>query len=533
MATTVLQHDKRSGITYVYESISYWDKKKQQSRAKRKLIGKINQDTGEVEPTDGRGRKRKATTIPEYTPCIEASRSFYGAIYLLDAIGDKLGIENDLKQCFPDTYKQILSIVYYLILEDSTPLFRFEKWHKIHKHPYGENITSQRSSELFASVTESAKMDFFSLQGKRRSEKEFWAYDTTSISSYSKQLKQVQRGYNKEHDPLPQINLAMVFGEQSMLPFYYRKLAGNIPDSKTVKNLITELGELGFRKIKLVMDKGFYSKDNINMLYQDHVKFLIAAKISLKLIRQNLDGIYDNFRSFEHYYEERQIYAHTIKTWWSYEQERPYKKDIIKGKKKVYIHYYFNIAKATEEEQIFDGKLIALRKELLSGNRITEHEKLYDKYFYVKTTPKRGAKVTVKNDIVAQTKRYFGFFVLISNETMNAIDALETYRNKDLIEKAFGNLKERLNMRRALVSSEESLNGKLFVQFIALIYLSYIKKQMQNKQLFKKYTIQSALDQLDVIECFEVTGRKLRIGEVLEKQKQLYADLDIVPPSSL
>ncbi len=51
--------DKRTGITYVYESESYWDKEKQQPRARRKLIGKIDEATGEIVPTDGRGRKRK------------------------------------------------------------------------------------------------------------------------------------------------------------------------------------------------------------------------------------------------------------------------------------------------------------------------------------------------------------------------------------------------------------------------------------------------------------------------------------------
>jgi len=60
---------------------------------------------------------------------------------------------------------------------------------------------------------------------------------------------------------------------------------------------------------------------------------------------------------------------------------------------------------------------------------------------------------------------------------MDAVTALELYRNKDVVEKAFGNLKELLNMRRALVSSEQSLDGKLFVQFVALIYLSYIKNR--------------------------------------------------------
>jgi len=56
--TRINQHDKRTGITYVYESESYWDKEKQQPRSRRRLIGKIDEQTGEVVPTDGRGKKR-------------------------------------------------------------------------------------------------------------------------------------------------------------------------------------------------------------------------------------------------------------------------------------------------------------------------------------------------------------------------------------------------------------------------------------------------------------------------------------------
>lgn len=54
----VKQKDKRTGTTYVYESKSYWDKEKQQPRSKRTLIGKLDEETGEVVPTDGRGKKR-------------------------------------------------------------------------------------------------------------------------------------------------------------------------------------------------------------------------------------------------------------------------------------------------------------------------------------------------------------------------------------------------------------------------------------------------------------------------------------------
>lgn len=56
----IKQKDKRSGVTYVYESESYWDKEKKQPRSKRTLIGKLDDATGEVIPTGKSGRKKAA-----------------------------------------------------------------------------------------------------------------------------------------------------------------------------------------------------------------------------------------------------------------------------------------------------------------------------------------------------------------------------------------------------------------------------------------------------------------------------------------
>ena len=56
----IQQFDKRSGITYVYDSKSYYDKEKKCSRAKRTLIGKLNPETGEIIPTDGRNKGSKS-----------------------------------------------------------------------------------------------------------------------------------------------------------------------------------------------------------------------------------------------------------------------------------------------------------------------------------------------------------------------------------------------------------------------------------------------------------------------------------------
>ncbi len=526
----VHQKDKRSGITYAYESTSYWVKELKQSRSKRVLIGRVDDVTGEIIPTDGRVRNKlvveaKAEVLPK--------RSFYGATYLFDCIGKRLGITSALKTIFPQSYRQILSIVYFLLLEDRTALSRFAKWSHTHHHPFGKDIPSQRSSELFAAVEESHRQQFFSILKKRKVDGEYWAYDTTSISSYSQQLKQVKYGKNKEHDKLPQINLALVFGSTSQLPYYYRQLAGNIPDSKTLSPLLNDLRDAGYEKVSLVLDRGFYSKENIDALYKEHLKFLMSVSMGLKFLRNNLEPLYDGFRSFDHYNSAYELYHHSVRTSWDYEQVRPYKNDVISEERRIYIHYFFNIDKAAEDEKAFDLQLITLRDELESGKRVPEHEKQYTKYFTITSTPKRGTKAAVIPEAVAKAKRYHGFFALISNQKMDAIEALQLYRNKDVVEKAFNDLKDRLGMRRTLVSSQKSLEGKLFVQFIALIYVSYIKKKMQDGNLFSSYSIQSLLDTLDVIDCVQMPGKRLRCGELLEKQKVIYEKLGFSPPSSL
>lgn len=59
--------------------------------------------------------------VPGLVPVTQCKRTFYGATALFDAIGEKLGITNDLKKCFPETYSQVLSVAYYLIMEDRNP----------------------------------------------------------------------------------------------------------------------------------------------------------------------------------------------------------------------------------------------------------------------------------------------------------------------------------------------------------------------------------------------------------------------------
>jgi len=531
----VYQEDKKTGIKYAYDNKAYWDKEKQQSRSKRTLIGKVDPVTGDIVPTRGYSKKSKDDVPPPPkpgpAPITKTKRSFYGASYLFDQVGKITGIEADLKACFPDTYKKILSIAYFLILEENNSLSRFSHWQRLHVHPYGEDIPSQRSSELFQSINEESRMAFFEKQGRRRIDKEYWAFDITTISSYSAVLKQVKKGKNKEHDRLPQINLALLFGEKSGLPFYYRKLPGNIRDVKSVKQLLSEFNVMGYKKVNIVLDRGFYSKSNIDAMYKEHRKFIIGVKLSFKYVNKILEEERDNLKRWANMQTQYGVYGVCRPIEWEYEQTRPYKGDVIRDKRRAYLLLYYSPEKAARDQVEANDYITGLYHDLMVKDLKDYRAKDYAKYFDVTQTPKRGRKVVPKADVIDVETKNFGYFALLSNEIKDPGDALSLYRSKDIVEKAFGNLKERLNFRRMQVSSELSLNGKLFVEFIALIYLSYLKKAMQDAKLFDLWTMQGLMDELDAIELFEAPGHGRFLGELTEKQENLYMSLGIKPPS--
>jgi transposase len=526
--------NKKNGVTYVYESEGYWDKEKQQSRSRRKCIGKLDPETGELIPSKkylAEQELEKLKASPGPVPTTESKKLFWGATYLLDSIGEQLGITKDLKLCFPENYEDILSVAYFLALEEANTISRFPKWGRTHFHPSNNELTSQRISELFYDIDENGKQKFFKLQFKRRIENEYLAYDTTSISSYSKLLKQAKRGKNKEHDPLPQINLALVYGQDSRIPVYYRKLPGNINDVTTIKKLLLDMGFLSPKQVKFILDRGFYSEANINDLYTNHYKFLISTKVSLSFVQEHLNPVRDELKTRSCYSPKHRIHYFSKTISWEHTYTKKRSGEVVKSSKRLYLHLYYDEERAVDDRIGFYKRLDQLEEEIKSGKIEPNNIKVCEKYFTVKRTPKRGLKITPNQEAIDNAMKNFGYFTLSSNIIKDALEGLEIYRSKDIIEKAFGNLKERLSMRRMRVHSEECSEGKLFVQYIALIYVAYIDKIMNDHNIYGKFTLQELLDELDVIERFEQPSKRHHVGEITKKQRDLYEIFGIEPPS--
>ena len=526
---------KIKGVEYIYEDYPYWDKKTKQNRHKREYIGKAGED-GEFIPNKKYLARQnepalKGYAVPAGTP---ARRVFIGATHVLDEISEITGVREDLQTCFPNSYKALMSLAYYLVLESESPMYRFPRWSFDHRHPWGEDLSSQRISDVLREIPEQAKLEFFKRQSRRRQEKEYLAYDTTSISSYSEYIKAVRYGKNKDNDGLPQVNMALIFGEESCMPVYYRILPGNITDVMTIRKLVKDIDFLEIDKLKLVLDRGFYSANNINALFKGHHKFLIAVKISSGFLAGFLEKAKTEMHDFAHYNADQEVYQWGSMEEWPYVQTDRYGNAALEEKRRLYVHIYYNGQRGEEEKARFNKSLSTVEAALKAGTELTEAQKaLAEKYFIIKRTPKRGMQIHYQNDLIQKQLSRFGYFALLSNEVKDSSTALEIYRKKDMVEKAFDNLKERLEMKRTSVHSDQALAGKFFLQFLSLIYVSYVHKHMRDNHLYRNYTMQSLFDSLDVIERFDYDNQRYHCSEITKKQLDNYAYFGVSPPSTL
>jgi transposase len=104
-------------------------------------------------------------------------------------------------------------------------------------------------------------------------------HDITSISSYSLKSDVVEYGYNRDKEDLPQINLGMVTDSGNRLALYYRSHDGSISDVATLKHVLHEGYAFNMNKLTFVMDKGFFSTQNIGMMYSYGYHFIISMTL--------------------------------------------------------------------------------------------------------------------------------------------------------------------------------------------------------------------------------------------------------------
>ena len=165
---------------------------------------------------------------------------------------------------------------------------------------------------------------------------------------------------------------------------------------------------------------------------------------------------------------------------------------------------------------------------------MADHQKAYEEFIIQKTTLKRGLQVSFNSVAVSQhISRYAGFQALLSNGIKDPVEAMRVYRDKDAVEKCFDDLKNSLDMKRLRMHTAATVDGRLFVQFIALILISAIRKELRASGLIEKYTVRELLQEMKTLTKVKYSGKYGYIlTEITKAQRDIPKALDIQLPGN-
>jgi transposase len=334
----------------------------------------------------------------------------------------------------------------------------------------------------------------------------------------------VRWGKNKDRVPLPQLNIAAVLDANSGLPVCFKNIAGNINDVSMVRSLLEDAKQWGVGRMRLCLDRGFYSKANIDALMGEHMKFLVGLKTSYIYVKAAIEKHARELRGWRNYDDNTHVFGMCVPQEWDYERIHSRTGMKERSVKRTYLHLYYLPERVVKDEEEFAQLLRRLSAELEYNNRQDSHDALYKRYF----KRVRGGRYAGRDDVIEAERAAFGYFALLTNDArLSAQEALAVYRTKDMIEKAFGDIKDRLDFRTPKVENIETLRGKLLAVFVALILACELRKRMSKAGLYGHYTMQGLIDELDIIERYECDGRRTRVLAVTKKQRELFESLGI------
>ena len=344
----------------------------------------------------------------------------------------------------------------------------------------GNPLDSQGISELLESITADQRQQYM----KRRlnhscggENNNFWAFDTTSISSYSEILSKVAYGHNKEDPEMPMIKIALLIDETNGEPLYYKVLNGSIADVSLLRNLFVDLAQLRDKQINLVLDKGFCSEHNFLMMFRNHVGFIAGLRSDLAIAAQTVDQLMPSLRLALPEY-----YSPTIGCYCATKQIDWYSATRAHGKEQYpfYIHVYYD--KQREASEILNmTELVESFKARLEKGEVP-NAPYFRKFFKKKKDKPDGVKPKDLYEFDVQSwvtfTRTCGCFVLGSSEVKSAPEALNIYRQKDMVEKAFNNYKDKCGGRR-IRCRECALEGKVFITYLSLCLRLMLERRLE------------------------------------------------------
>jgi transposase len=508
---TYIVKQKIHGRIYAYEAENYWDPEKKQSRQKRRYLGVWDEATGLIIPKTA---ERDVKTTKSLGPA-----------YLLNSIGEEIQLRKKLSESFGKDGDLILAIAMSKLLHQTS----LKNMHHVLEDSFlpeiytlKESFSSQWLSDFLMRLSskDAAMTSFYNsiIAG----ENETLIFEITSFSSASKNIDWLEWGYNRDGLDLPQVNLGLVLSLHRHLPLYFKLFPGSINDVVTLKNLVAEVKAFGVEKSLFILDRGFYSENNIKELSNEKIDFILPLPFSVNigkgLISETNKDIENpaNVRRFGgdiFYVSESEVHI---------------------GGVKAYGYVLYNKKREGQETDSFYNRLIDIECALQGKdfrNPIDQFKRTagnFERYFECSID---GKMINLRRRVnaISQAVNRFGKTILLSATKRSWDEVLSLYRERDEVEKKFDELKNELEVMPLRVQKIETLQGLMFVFFISLILRALLLKKARDAELLDKCSIEEIFMELAKLRAVKVGG-KWRLTEISKKQRTLFEKLKIGVP---
>lgn len=498
--------NKAGSVYYVYTYKNVWDRElKRSKRGESKKIGKIlgGQKDGVIcfdesflqeRPefrsfqVERKGKEYVFTPLNEsgttLTQLQEVKQLHAGATWALDQLVAQSPVGEALKWAFPQRrdYLKILSICYFIILNQDNNISKYETFAEVTRLPWGAPLAPSSISRVFRKIRNQQIETYFSVfrdelleqQEKYGDKNEITlALDSTSGSNYViNNLLNLERHRYEDEDNLPLINLLALTEYESGIAFFYRAYDGKVPAAKTVSQVISENAGLSLKNVVFVSEKGYSDAKNINDCLRNKLGFLFNVQCAMpdSFAQELIDGEKENLRDLNRMDWLTKVFQITKEINWTFES------DLVEGQvtsKKtkestiLYWHIYFNRQFAENARQGLIERIDRVREKIYNGEELDENELTLLEDVFEKHEEGDMISYTISNEKVDQKLRYKGYQMLVSDKISDARKAWCVYQERRILEDTFKTLKSRLSCVRNRVSDNESLIGKTFVQFLA------------------------------------------------------------------
>ena len=510
----------KGGTTYVeYESERIYIPEKKYTTVTRKTIGKISDlEKRTMQPNENFLKFFPDTELPEEKD--RSSRSCglrIGTWIVLRKIINDYNLPEILGRYLKSKdVGLLLDLAAYSIVEENNRSQHYPSYAFCHPlFTEGMRIYSDsKVSEFLHSLDDEISVSFQNEWNEKRNHREriYISYDSTSKRCEAGDLRIVEKGHSKENEEADIFNYAIAYDTANREPLFYELYPGSINDISQFQCTVEKAKGYGYKKIGFVLDRGYFSKENIYDLEENGYSFVMMLKGKADLVRQL---ILDNKGEFE---TKRacnipaySVYGKTIEKALFYSDKKP-----------MYIHLYHSTSLEAHEREDVEKKINQLTAFLKSHvNKFKEFgpgmETYFDLYYdenakgekKKKTEKESASKKFVyfeeKMNVIELELKLCGYFVIITSEKMTAKEAIEIYKGRDASEKLFLSDKSFLGNHCLRVGSDESAVSKIFIEFIALIIrnrmYNYLKDEM--KEMAKKpnyMTVPAAIRELEKIE---------------------------------